>query len=82
MTYIVVGGEYKATDWRELVEGSAEAYGPFAEYADAKKEWHGRTFAKIDNAHHRMFIRLVDCAEAGRIAMQDFLATKNLTNSQ
>ena len=49
--YWVVGGEYADSEFNALLAGrSAERYGPFRSYDDARKEWQSRTMATIDNA--------------------------------
>ena len=35
----VVGGRYRDTSFTTLVDGGAEAYGPFACYQDALRSW-------------------------------------------
>ena len=49
--YWVIGGEYTGTDFKNLAEGlELEEYGPFHTYEAARKEWHARNMARIDNA--------------------------------
>jgi hypothetical protein len=49
--YWVVGGEYTDTDFKALAADAAlEEYGPFHTYEAARKEWHARNMARIDNA--------------------------------
>ena len=40
MSYWVIGGTYKNTNFEELAEGQKlERFGPFNSYSEAKKEW-------------------------------------------
>jgi hypothetical protein len=39
----VVGGRYCDTSFTMLVEGGAEAYGPFPRYEDALRSWSDRS---------------------------------------
>jgi hypothetical protein len=49
--YWVIGGEYADANFADYLPGrSAERYGPFPSYDDARKEWQSRTMATIDNA--------------------------------
>lgn len=62
--YWVVGGEYKSTDFKDLAVGvELEEYGPFHTYEAARKEWHARNMARIDNAMVRY--RIVESESAG-----------------
>ena len=45
----VVGGHYRDTTFTTLIEGGAEAYGPFVRYDDALRHWTDRS-----NAHRPM----------------------------
>lgn len=52
--YWVIGGEYRDTDFRELVEGATEdKLGPFSSYQEAKAAWQGRAWATVDSCNKR-----------------------------
>ncbi len=60
----VIGGEYTGTDFQNLAAGNElEEYGPFHTYEAARKEWHSRNMARIDNAMVRY--RIVEAESAG-----------------
>lgn len=60
----VVGGEYTGTDFSNLASGNElEEYGPFHTYEAARKEWHARNMARIDNAMVRY--RIVESESVG-----------------
>jgi hypothetical protein len=50
----VIGGVWKSTEWAEVDD--LEHYGPFADFNEAKDCWRGHAQAKVDDAHHRLFI--------------------------
>jgi hypothetical protein len=51
----VVGGVWKSTDWSEL-SGEMEHYGPFLSPEEAEACWRGHAQARVDDAHHRLFV--------------------------
>ena len=54
-----MGGLYRNTRFEEFAEGcSEERYGPFDNYDEAEKEWHSRSWRRMDNC--RVFYRIVD----------------------
>ena len=53
--YWVVGGEYTDTEFTKL-HGPAEAFGPFADYRHAHREWERHSMATKPNAHVRYTI--------------------------
>lgn len=53
----VVGGIYTATDFKTLVPGTEEVYGPFDNYQEAYKTWSGAARANIDVCCHRLVIK-------------------------
>lgn len=56
-TYLVVGGEYQDTNFKELVAGAKEErHGPFSSYKDATDVWRARSWQNVDNCHCRFFI--------------------------
>jgi len=55
MAYWVMGGEYEDARFERL-RAAEERYGPFADFAAARREWQGRTMATIDNALVRYLI--------------------------
>ncbi len=58
MSYWVVGGVYKNTEFKEIVEGSKlEKFGPFQSYDDAKKIWSKVSWANVDDCNTRFVIR-------------------------
>jgi hypothetical protein len=55
--YWVVGGEYKTTNFEELVAGAAEErHGPYETVEAARAKWAERAMATVDNAHVRFRI--------------------------
>lgn len=59
--YWVVGGEYKTTNFREIVDGGKEErHGPFKEYDDARKQWATLAMETVDHAHIRYRIEKED----------------------
>lgn len=57
--YLVDGGEFVSTEFRDLEPGKGESYGPFKKYDDAYRVWSSRARAKIDICCHRLFIHKV-----------------------
>lgn len=55
--YYVIGAEYKDTDFRDLVPGTSEVYGPF-EKAAADKQWQQLSMSHVDECMVRY--RVVD----------------------
>ena len=55
--YLVVGGEYTGTDFKDVIPGTEELYGPFASYDEAFKVWQGRSRAQIDICCHKLNIK-------------------------
>jgi hypothetical protein len=55
MAYWVIGGEYENAEFARL-RGAGESYGPFPDFAAARREWQARTMATIDNALVRYLI--------------------------
>lgn len=55
--FTVEGGVYTDTDFRNIVPGTQEAYGPFDNYEEAYKTWSGRARAQIDVCCHRLVIK-------------------------
>jgi hypothetical protein len=55
MAYWVVGGEYEDARF-ETLRTAEERYGPFGDFAAARREWQARTMATIDNALVRYLI--------------------------
>jgi len=55
MAYWVVGGEYEDAKFERL-RGLEERFGPFPDFAAARREWQSRTMATIDNALVRYLI--------------------------
>lgn len=54
ISYWVVGGEYKTTRFREIVEGrQEERYGPFPTYKAALEEWQSGAWSSVDDCHTR-----------------------------
>ena len=57
MSYWVVGGTYKDTNFEELQKGSElERYGPYNSYNEAKKEWDRLSWLNVDNCNTRYII--------------------------
>lgn len=52
----VIGGEYSDTHFTTVVEGSAQAFGPFRSYEDAKQVWRDRSIENRHKAHMRFTI--------------------------
>jgi hypothetical protein len=55
MAYWVTGGEYEDAKFARL-RAAEERYGPFPDFAAARREWQARTMATIDNALVRYLI--------------------------
>ena len=39
----VIGGEYNCIDFKEVVPGTAQVYGPFSDMRDARDAWRARS---------------------------------------
>ena len=55
--YYVIGAEYRDTDFRELVPGTGEIYGPYDKSA-ADKKWQQMSMSRVDECMIRY--RVVD----------------------
>ena len=56
----VVGGEYTDSRFRDLVGGSEEWIGPFADYESAKAEWAKHAWHTVDSCAVRYRIEHID----------------------
>ena len=57
MSYWVVGGIYKNTDFNTLEVGcELEKFGPFNSYDEAKQMWDEKSWEKVDNCYARYII--------------------------
>ena len=57
MSYWVVGGTYKNTDFDQLEAGQKlKRYGPFNSYEDAKVEWNRLSWINVDSCNTRFII--------------------------
>lgn len=57
MSYWVIGGTYKNTNFEELEEGKKlERFGPFNSYSEAKKEWNKISWKNVDSCNTRYII--------------------------
>lgn len=56
MKFFVKGGEYTGTDFKTIVPGTEESYGPFSDYGQAYKVWEGRARAQMDICCHKLSI--------------------------
>lgn len=56
MYYCLAGGEYETIEWKKLIEGTLEKYGPYDNEKEALTIWKEKCYAKMDNAHHRIFL--------------------------
>ena len=54
--FYVVGGEYTGTDFKTILIGKDEEYGPFETYEQAKIKWSERAWLTVDNCHYRFTI--------------------------
>lgn len=54
--YWVIGGEYSDTHFSAMVEGTAQAFGPFRNYDDAKSSWREHSLNSRHKAHMRFSI--------------------------
>lgn len=54
--YWVIGGEFRDTHFSAMVEGSAQAFGPFRSYEDAKAKWREQSLNSRHKAHMRFTI--------------------------
>ncbi|MEQ9327836.1 MAG: hypothetical protein RJQ21_11140 [Rhodospirillales bacterium] len=55
--YYVIGAEYRDTDFRELVPGTGEIYGPYDKSA-ADRKWQQMSMSRVDECMVRY--RVVD----------------------
>ncbi len=56
--YIVEGGVFTSTEFKEIEPGTEERYGPFDSYELARAAWVGAMFSpKLDICCHRVFIK-------------------------
>ena len=59
MSYWVVGGRYKNTNFETLKENSdLEKYGPFNDYESAKREWDNLSWRAVDDCFVRYTVVL------------------------
>lgn len=63
-SYWVVGGEYRTTEFRELV-GKEVREGPFRTRAEAERAWTRLSWQAVDNCNVRFEIREDADAAAG-----------------
>ena len=57
MSYWVIGGVYKNTDFTDIQNGySMEKYGPFESYNEAKKVWDKYSWKNVDDCFIRYTI--------------------------
>tara|TARA_X000000368_G_scaffold181770_1_gene143519 strand:+ start:54 stop:239 length:186 start_codon:yes stop_codon:yes gene_type:complete len=57
MSYWVVGGVFKDTKFKDLIDGeSLQKIGPFESYEDAKKEWNRVSWQNVDSCNIRYII--------------------------
>lgn len=54
--WVVWGGVFQDTSFRELEEGTEELHGPFHDLASAEKVWRDRMRRMVDIASHRLFV--------------------------
>lgn len=54
--YYVVGGEYTGTDFKTIVEGKDEEYGPFDNIEEAEATWHKYSWMNVDDCMYRYII--------------------------
>jgi hypothetical protein len=54
--FYVVGGVYTDMDFKTVVPGTEEEYGPFRTEDEAVKAWKAHAMAKIDNCFHRLSV--------------------------
>ncbi len=52
----VIGGEYNCIDFKEVVPGTQQVFGPFADMRDAKDAWRARSMTKSASATIRYSI--------------------------
>ncbi len=52
----VVGGEYKDTEFSELIDGATQLVGPFRSYEQAHQVWRRKAEATRGNAYVRYSI--------------------------
>ena len=58
--YVVVGGVYTDTRFKDIVWGTEEHYGPFDTYEEALNVWRGRMGWMVDTCSHRLFIQEIE----------------------
>ena len=57
MSYWVVGGLYKDTNFKELQDDERlEKHGPFNSYEEAKNEWNRLSWQNVDSCNTRYII--------------------------
>lgn len=56
MLYLVWGGRFKDTTWREFLKESEETAGPFSDREEAVKVWSAMARRHMDDATHRVFL--------------------------
>jgi hypothetical protein len=54
--WVVWGGVFRDTSFRELDAGTEELHGPFPSMAAAEKVWLERMRRMVDIASHRLFV--------------------------
>ena len=52
----VIGGEYRNTEFHQLIDGTGRVHGPFTSYAEAKAKWSERALASRHEATTRYTI--------------------------
>ncbi len=58
MKYIVEGGIFTSTEFKDVEPGTEERYGPFATYCQAFTAWKSAMFSpKLDICCHRVLIK-------------------------
>ena len=56
----VVGGDYKDTQFQELIGDGEQRFGPFTDYDTAKKEWAKHAWQTVDTCTCRYRIEKID----------------------
>lgn len=54
--FVVVGGVFTDTSFKTVLMDTAEFYGPFSSYEEAKEQWWKGTCKNVDICEHRLFI--------------------------
>lgn len=54
--WIVWGGIFRDTSFREIEPGTEELHGPFHDEETALRAWRDETRRKVDIASHRLFV--------------------------